>query len=124
MSNQQYGNTATYTAKRLKRDRPDLFQQVLDGKLSVNAAGFRKPTTPCGALERAEEMTKPRPPGRPARKGFTAGRSRWPAGRPLVTLCRHPRRPIADDKPPAPALLTNPPASAGAPQPRRTADAE
>lgn len=38
---------ATYTLKRLKRDRPDLFQQVLDGELSANKAaieaGFRKP---------------------------------------------------------------------------------
>ena len=44
------GTSAIYLAKRLKRDRPDLFQQVLDGKLSVNAAAiaaeFRKKLTP------------------------------------------------------------------------------
>lgn len=37
---------ALYTLKRLKRDRPDLFQQVLGGGMSANAAaleaGFRK----------------------------------------------------------------------------------
>jgi hypothetical protein len=42
----KYGNSAIYTLKRLKRDRPDLFQQVLGGALSANAAaieaGFRK----------------------------------------------------------------------------------
>src|SRR5215831_15263297 len=41
------GNSALYTIKRLKRDRPDLFQQVLGGNLSANAAakeaGWRKP---------------------------------------------------------------------------------
>ena len=40
------GTSAIYTLKRLKRDRPDLFQQVLGGDLSANAAaieaGFRK----------------------------------------------------------------------------------
>jgi hypothetical protein len=49
-SNTTTGRGATYLAKRLKRDRPDLFQQVLDRKLSVNAAtikaGFRKQSTP------------------------------------------------------------------------------
>jgi hypothetical protein len=53
----QRGNSATYTAKRLKRDRPDLFQQVLDGALSVNAAaiaaGFRKKSTPLDQLRKA-----------------------------------------------------------------------
>lgn len=41
---------ATYLLKRLKRDRPDLFQQVLDGVMSANAAaikaGFKKKLTP------------------------------------------------------------------------------
>lgn len=40
------GNSALYTMKRLKRDRPELFQQVLGGALSANAAaleaGWRK----------------------------------------------------------------------------------
>ena len=44
------GNSATYTLKRLKRDHPELFQQVLGGAMSVNAAaveaGFRKKRTP------------------------------------------------------------------------------
>jgi hypothetical protein len=44
------GNSAIYTLKRLKRDRPDLFQQVLGGALSANAAaieaGFRKKPKP------------------------------------------------------------------------------
>lgn len=45
------GRGATYTLKRLKRDRPDLFARVVAGELSANAAaieaGFRKrPPTP------------------------------------------------------------------------------
>jgi hypothetical protein len=40
------GNAATYTLKRLKRDRRDLFDKVCAGKMSANAAaieaGFRK----------------------------------------------------------------------------------
>jgi hypothetical protein len=50
----KYGNSALYTLKRLKRERPDLFQQVLGGRLSANEAaieaGFRKkPRCPhCG----------------------------------------------------------------------------
>lgn len=40
------GNSALYTLKRLRRDRPDLFDQVLAGVTSANAAaieaGFRK----------------------------------------------------------------------------------
>lgn len=39
-------NNATYAIRRLKRDRPDLAQQVIDGDLSAHAAaieaGFRK----------------------------------------------------------------------------------
>lgn len=44
------GNSSTYTLKRLKRDAPELFQRVIDGELSANAAaieaGFRKKPTP------------------------------------------------------------------------------
>jgi hypothetical protein len=44
------GNSALYTLKRLKRDRPDLFQVVLGGGMSANAAaieaGFRKQPPP------------------------------------------------------------------------------
>lgn len=36
--NKQYGTSATYLFKRLKRDHPHLFQQVLDGKLSAKVA--------------------------------------------------------------------------------------
>jgi hypothetical protein len=46
----RHGTSATYTMKRLKRDRPDLFSQVLEGELSANAAaikaGWRKKKTP------------------------------------------------------------------------------
>ncbi len=42
------GNSETYALRRLKRDRPDLADKVLDGELSANAAaieaGFRKRT--------------------------------------------------------------------------------
>jgi hypothetical protein len=44
------GRGATYVMKRLKRDRPDLFQKVIDGHLSANEAaikaGFRKKPEP------------------------------------------------------------------------------
>jgi hypothetical protein len=44
------GTSALYTLKRLKRDRPDLFQVVLGGGMSANAAaieaGFRKQPPP------------------------------------------------------------------------------
>ena len=40
------GTNPTYTLRRLKRDRPDLAQKVIDGDMSANAAaieaGFRK----------------------------------------------------------------------------------
>ena len=46
--NSKGGNKSTYALKRLKRDRPDLFRKVVDGKLSANAAaieaGFRRKT--------------------------------------------------------------------------------
>jgi hypothetical protein len=48
------GNSALYTLKRLKRDRPDLFQVVLGGGMSPNAAaieaGFRKQPTPLARM--------------------------------------------------------------------------
>jgi hypothetical protein len=41
----EYGTNDNYTVRRLKRDRPDLAEMVLDGELSANAAaieaGFR-----------------------------------------------------------------------------------
>jgi hypothetical protein len=50
-----YGNSALYTLKRLKRDRPDLFQQVLGGAMSANAAaieaGFRQRPTPLQQIQ-------------------------------------------------------------------------
>jgi F420-0:gamma-glutamyl ligase len=43
------GTSATYTLKRLKRDRPDLFAKVTAGTMTANAAakkaGFRKTRT-------------------------------------------------------------------------------
>lgn len=45
------GNSPTYALKRLRRDRPDLFQRVVSGELSANAAaveaGFRRQTFTC-----------------------------------------------------------------------------
>lgn len=35
-----YGTGETYIVRRLKRDHPDLAQQVLDGKVSAHAAGI------------------------------------------------------------------------------------
>jgi hypothetical protein len=35
-----YGNSETYIVRRLKRDRPDLAEQVLSGKTSAHAAGI------------------------------------------------------------------------------------
>lgn len=44
------GNSRAYTLNRLKRERPDLFELVVAGELSANAAairaGFRKKLTP------------------------------------------------------------------------------
>lgn len=44
------GTSKAYTCDRLKRERPDLFEEVVAGKLSANAAaikaGFRKKKTP------------------------------------------------------------------------------
>lgn len=44
------GNSRAYTLSRLKRESPELFADVCDGKLSANAAaikaGFRKKPTP------------------------------------------------------------------------------
>jgi hypothetical protein len=48
------GNSATYTIRRLKRDRPDLADRVVAGEMSANAAaieaGFRRKPTPLDQL--------------------------------------------------------------------------
>jgi len=42
------GTSDDYTRRRLRRDRPDLYERVVEGELSANAAaieaGFRRPT--------------------------------------------------------------------------------
>lgn len=62
-----FGNSSDYTKLRLKRDRPDLYERVINGDLSANAAaieaGFRKPpkprpTTPLEILDYAGEVLK------------------------------------------------------------------
>jgi hypothetical protein len=44
------GTSADYTKRRLKRDRPDLYEKVISGDMTANAAaieaGFRKPSPP------------------------------------------------------------------------------
>jgi hypothetical protein len=44
------GTTSDYTKRRLKRDRPDLYEKVISGDMTANAAaieaGFRKPSPP------------------------------------------------------------------------------
>jgi hypothetical protein len=54
---QQGGTSALYTLKRLKRDRPDLFEQVIGGIMSANAAaieaGWRKKPAPLETLRKA-----------------------------------------------------------------------
>jgi hypothetical protein len=51
------GRGVTYTLRRLKRDRPDLLEQVASGRLSANAAavaaGFRKVPS---ALEQMQNL--------------------------------------------------------------------
>jgi hypothetical protein len=46
----QGGNSSDYTKRRLKRDRPDLYEKVISGDMTANAAaieaGFRKPSPP------------------------------------------------------------------------------
>jgi hypothetical protein len=46
----QQGNSRAYTLNRLKREQPDLFEEVVKGEMSANAAaikaGFRKKLTP------------------------------------------------------------------------------
>ena len=48
VTSSERGNAEDYTRRRLARDHPDLYAQVLDGDLSANAAaiqaGFRRPT--------------------------------------------------------------------------------
>ena len=50
------GNSAIYTVKRIKRDHPELFQQVLGGGLSIHAAaveaGIHKPPSPLKELRK------------------------------------------------------------------------
>ena len=45
----EYGNSLSYTLRRLKQDHPELYQRVVAGDLSANAAareaGIRRPTT-------------------------------------------------------------------------------
>jgi hypothetical protein len=52
----EQGNSRTYTLNRLRRDAPELFDAVVAGKLSPNAAaieaGFRRKTTPLEFLIR------------------------------------------------------------------------
>ncbi len=52
----QYGTSREYTLRRLRRDRPELAEMVIGGKLSANAAaieaGFRKRATPLDQLRR------------------------------------------------------------------------
>lgn len=57
----QKGNSPTYALKRLRRDRPDLFQRVVSGEMSANAAaveaGFRRQTFTCPAdVDRAADV--------------------------------------------------------------------
>ena len=61
------GTNLDYTKLRIKRDRPDLYERVINGDLSANAAaieaGFRKPpkprpTTPLEILDYAGEVLK------------------------------------------------------------------
>jgi hypothetical protein len=44
-----YGTSLSYTLRRLKQDHPELYQRVVAGDLSANAAareaGIRRPTT-------------------------------------------------------------------------------
>ncbi len=51
------GNSLSYAARRLLRDRPDLFERVKAGEMSCHAAmvaaGFRKVPTPLDILRRA-----------------------------------------------------------------------
>lgn len=64
------GNSKAYTASRLHKENPDLYKDVIDGKLSANAAaikaGFRKknisiphdPQEAARALKRKYEKTE------------------------------------------------------------------
>jgi hypothetical protein len=53
----QAGTSRAYTVSRLQRERPDLFQQVCEKKISANAAaiqaGFRRVKTPLDTLRSA-----------------------------------------------------------------------
>jgi hypothetical protein len=56
------GSDPTYIVRRLKRDRPDLYQQVLDGTLTPNAAaiqaGFRRKVVQVRADDVHRALTK------------------------------------------------------------------
>ena len=49
------GNSALYTLKRLKRDRPDLFEQVISGAMSGTKESWL--AAPSKALESDEPAT-------------------------------------------------------------------
>lgn len=53
------GNARAYTVSRLKRERPDLFDRVVNGELSANAAaieaGWRKKPEPLEVAKKAIE---------------------------------------------------------------------
>jgi hypothetical protein len=53
----EHGTSKAYTLRRLKRESPELYQEVCDGTLSANAAaikaGFRKEPTAIDLLKRA-----------------------------------------------------------------------
>lgn len=57
------GNSRAYTVSRLKNQRPDLFNEVKEGKMSANAAailaGFRKARTPLQMLRSAWVKASP-----------------------------------------------------------------
>jgi hypothetical protein len=61
--NSEYGNSASHTLRRLKRDHPDLAERVIAGDISAHAAairaGFRKPSItlqPNNATRAAERI--------------------------------------------------------------------
>ena len=62
ISNRDNLNGVPYAVRRLKRDRPDLYQQVLDGTLTPNAAaiqaGFRRKVVQVRADDVDRAVTK------------------------------------------------------------------
>jgi hypothetical protein len=57
MKERQGGTSRAYTLSRLRRERPDLFERVVAGELTPNAAaiiaGWRKPPSPLTTLNNA-----------------------------------------------------------------------